>query len=133
MSGTFGAGSQFALGSTTVTEVTNISFPGISSDTLDTTTHNTTDYFRTFVKGLSDGGEIAVEGNMNYTDYNTLYTAATSQSAQTATIVVPTSPSSSRWQASVFVTGLEGGSPHDDLIDFSSTLKVSGKPLFTKI
>lgn len=133
MAGSFGNGATLVLGSTTVSEITKVSSPGFKADTIDTTTHNNSDKFRTFIKGLTDGGEITVEGNMNYTDYNTLYVMATTLSAYTATVTVPTTPSSSQWVASTLLTGLESGAPHDDKIDFSATLKVSGKPTFAKV
>ena len=133
MAGVFANGANFALGSTTVSELTNISFPNISADSIDVTTHNNTDKFREFIKGLSDGGEITIEGNMDYTDYNTVYTASVTTSIYSATVTVPTSPSESQWLANVFVTGLEGDAPVDDKINFSATMKVTGKPTFQKV
>jgi len=133
MAGVFGNGSQFALGSTTVSELTNISFPGFSADSIDVTTHNSTDKFREFIKGLTDAGEITIEGNMDYTDYEVLYVGATTTSLYSATIAVPTSPSESQWLANVFVSGLDGNAPHDEKLDFSATLKITGKPTFQKV
>lgn len=133
MAGTFGNGATFVLGTTTVSELTNISLPGISADSIDTTTHNNSDKFRTFIKGLSDGGEITIEGNMDYTDYNTMYTAATTTSIYSATVNVPTSPSTTQWIANAFVTALDGDAPHDEKINFSATLKVTGKPFMQKV
>ena len=133
MSGVFANGANFALGSTTVSELTNISFPNISADSIDVTTHNNTDKFREFIKGLSDGGEITIEGNMDYTDYNTIYVASVTTSIYSATVTVPTSPSESQWLANVFVTGLEGDAPVEDKINFNATLKVTGKPTFQKV
>jgi len=133
MAGVFSNGANFALGGTTVSELTSISFPGISADSIDVTTHNNSDKFREFIKGLSDGGEITIEGNMDYTDYDTVYASAITTSLYSATVTLPTSPSESQFLANVFVSGLEGDAPVDDKINFSATLKVTGKPVFQKI
>lgn len=126
--GTFANGSVFKLGSTTVSEVTNISGPGFSSDTLDDTTHNNSDKFRTYKKGLTDAGEITIEGFLNQDDYSTVEDAAATTSEYSATVTMPTSPSVTQWEANGFVTGFECEAPYDGLIGFSATFKVSGKP-----
>jgi len=124
----FGKGTQLALGGTTVCELTNIGFPGFTSDDIDVTTHCTTDYFREFIKGLTDAGEIAFEGYFTYTDYGTVYEGVGTQSLYSATIAVPTTPSETQFLANVYVKSLEGGSPFDDKIEASGSLKVTGKP-----
>lgn len=133
MSGTFGLGSTFLIGATTVTELTNISGPNFSSDDIDVTTHNSLDAFREFIKGLTDAGEISIEGNMNYTDYDTVYVAGITTSLQSLTINLPTSPSVTQWLANGYIKGFETGAPHDDKISFSATAKVTGKPLMQKV
>jgi predicted secreted protein len=133
MSGTFGNGATFILGTTTVSEITNVSAPKISGDTIDVTTHNNTTRFRDFIKGLMDGGEITIEGNMNYTDYTTVFVASVTTSLYSSTVNMPTSPSVTRWTANVMVTSLETNAPHDDKIPFSATMKVTGIPACTKV
>jgi hypothetical protein len=133
MAGVFANGSTFKLGSNTVSEITNISGPNFSSDTLDDTTHNNSDKFRTFKKGLTDAGEISIEGYLDYADYNTLEDAASTTSQYTATITMPTSPSVTKWEASVYVTGLEEEAPFDGLLGFSATMKVTGKPTLSQV
>lgn len=133
MSGTFGNGATFLLGTTTVSEITNVSSPKISADTIDVTTHNNTTKFRDFIKGLMDGGEITIEGNMNYTDYATVFVAAVTTSLYSSTVNMPTSPSTTRFTANVMVTALETSAPHDDKIPFSATMKVTGVPACVKV
>lgn len=133
MSGFLGKGSQFALGSTTVAELTQIGLPGVSSDDIDVTTHNTSDYVRTFIKGLTDAGEVACEANFNYTDYATVYTGQFTQSLYSCTIHLPTTPSATQLAFSGYVKGLDGGSPHDDKIEDSFTVKVCTKPVLTQV
>ncbi len=129
----FSQGTQFALGGTTVAELTNISLPGFNADDIDVTTHNSSDYFREFIKGLTDAGEITLEGYFNYTDYQTLYDGIGTLSLYSATIAVPTTPSETQWLANVYVKSLEGGAPFDDKIDFSATCKITGKPSLTQV
>ena len=133
MSGFLGKGSQFALGSTTVCELTNIGLPGFSSDDIDVTTHCTTDYVKAYIKGLTDAGEVACEGNFDYTAYATVYDAQFTQSLYSCTIHLPTTPSATQLLFNGYVKGLSGGSPHDDKIDASFTAKVVNKPTLQQV
>lgn len=129
----FGQGTQLALGGTTVAELTNISFPGFSADDIDVTTHSSADYFREFIKGLTDAGEITFEGYFTYTDYGTVYAGIGTLSLYSATIAVPTTPSETQFLANVYVKSLEGGSPFDDKIDANGALKITGKPTLQQV
>lgn len=133
MAGTFANGTIFKLGTTTVSENVTITMPNFSADEIDVTTHNNTDKFREFIKGLTDAGEITIEGNMNYTDYSTIYAAATTLSLYSATITMPTTPSNTQWLANVFCNSFESEAPHDDKISFSAGFKITGKPTMQKI
>jgi predicted secreted protein len=130
--GTFGNGSTFKLGSNTITELTGIGLPGMSADDIDITTHNDSDRVRQFIKGLIDPGEIAIEGNVLYTDYANLYASMTTTSLESITITLPTSPSTTTFEANGYLKSLEGNSPHDEKIDMSGSIKISGKPVLTE-
>lgn len=131
--GTFGNGATLNLGGNTISELTNIGLPGMSADDIDITTHNDADRVRQFIKGLIDPGEIAIEGNMLYTDYANLYASMTTTSLESITVTLPTSPSVTKFEANGYLKGLEGSSPHDEKIDMSGSLKISGKPVLTKV
>jgi len=133
MAGTFGNGAKFILGSTTVTELTSISGPQFSSDDIDVTTHNSANKFREFVKGLTDAGEIEIEGNMNDTDYDTIYAAAITTTIQSMTITLPTTPSATVWYANGYIKGFETEIPSDDKINFTATAKITGMPVMAKV
>jgi hypothetical protein len=133
MAGTFANGATLRLGTSTVSEITSISGPDFSADELDTTTHNATDRFRTFEKGLIDAGEISIDGLVNYTELAILQAAMITTSSYSATVTLPTKPSLTRWTATVFLTGLETEAPHDGLIEFSSTMKISGRPTLSQV
>lgn len=131
--GVLGNGATLQISTSTITELTSIGLPGLSADDLDVTTHNDTDKVRQFVKGLIDAGEVSFEGNVNYTDYAAVYAQAVTTSSYTVTITLPTSPSVTKFECYGYVKGLEGEAPHDDLINFSGSLKISGKPILTQV
>jgi predicted secreted protein len=131
MAGSFGNGGTLKIGTTTVSELTSVAAPNYSADTIDTTTHNCTDKFRTFVKGLIDAGEIPVEGNFSYTEYAVVYAAMVTTTQQSIAITIPTSPSVTTFACNGYVTGLECDDPHDDKVSFTATCKISGKPVLT--
>lgn len=136
MAGIFAQGAQLAIGGTTVSELTNISLPEMNADDIDVTTHNSSDYFREFIKGLTDAGAITVEGYFNYTDYGTLYAMTSTLSLYSATINIPSTPSdasATQWLANVYLSSLTGGIPFDDKIDFSASLKITGKPTLQQV
>jgi predicted secreted protein len=133
MAGTFANGSTLKLGATTISEITNISGPNYSADTLDTSTHNSSDKFRTFSKGMIDGGEISIDGLINYTDLNALEDNVASSSSTACVITMPTTPSATKFEATVLVTSLEPGANFDGLLEFSSTMKVTGKPTLSQV
>ena len=131
--GNFGSGSTFKLGAaSTVSELISIGLPELSADDIDITTHNDPDRVREFIKGLIDPGEVAIEGNMNYDDYAILYAAMTTTSLYSLTIVLPTSPSVTTFAGNCYVKSLGGTAPHDEKIDMSASVKITGKPVLTE-
>lgn len=126
--GVFGLGSKLWIGTTTITKLTNIGLPQANADDLDITTHDNTDRVREFIKGLIDPGELSLEGIFTYTAYSTVYDLVMTASTTSVTIVLPTSPSVTRFVCDGYVKSLEGSSPHDDKIDFTASVKLSGKP-----
>jgi predicted secreted protein len=131
--GNFGNGSTFKLGaSDTVSELISIGLPEMSADDIDITTHNDPDRIREFIKGLTDPGEVAIEGNMSYDEYAILYAAMTTTSLYSLTITLPTSPSVTTFAGNCYVKSLGGTSPHDEKIDMSASVKITGKPILTE-
>lgn len=129
----FGFGATVLLGTTnTVSEMTTITPPGFSADTIDSTTHDTTTIFREFIKGLVDSGEINLEGFFKQADYLTIYTLMATRTLQSVTIIMPTTPSRTKFECNGHVTGMETDDPIDDLIPASYVIKISGKPTITK-
>jgi predicted secreted protein len=131
MAGTFANGAVFKIGTTTVSELTSIKPPSFESDDIDVTTHTNTTKFKEYIKGLTDAGEVSIEGNMNYTDYGTVYASAVTTTLQSITITLPTSPSVTTFTCNGYVKGLECEAPVDDKISYSATVKITGKPTLT--
>jgi predicted secreted protein len=129
----FAFGTIFKLGTTTVADLTSVSGPEMSADTIDVTTHSSADRYREFIQGLRDGGEISIEGNFKAANSLTIITALNSSSAQTATIDLPTKPSVSRFTASVICTAFSTEAPVDGVVPISATFKVTGKPTLGQI
>ncbi len=132
MAGSAGYGTVLEIASTPVAELTNISGPGISVDTIDVTTHDSADAFREFVAGLIDGGEISMEGNLTDTTASDLIMNAIIARAEVAfTVVLPASAGNMTWGGQAIVTGFETSAPHDGKLGFSASMKVTGQPTLT--
>lgn len=124
----FAQGAVFKIGTTTVAEVTSISGPNFTADSLDVTTHGSADRYREFIQGLRDGGEVSIEGNYTTASSALIVTQLNTSSAVTVTVDLPTTPSVTRFTASVISTGFSTEAPVDGVIPFTATFKVSGKP-----
>ena len=130
MAGLSAFGTIFTLGSTGSTGVignlTGISGPGISADTIDVTSHDSSAGYRQFVAGLIDGGEISLEGNLlTAAAGNAFMTAINARSTTACSIIFPTI---GKWTFSGIAVGFETDSPHDGKIGFSASVKVTGQP-----
>lgn len=125
---TFANSAVLKLGSTTISELTSISAPNLTADTIDVTTHGSSGKYREFIQGLRDGGEISVEGFYTTASANTITTQLNTSATATATIDLPTSPSTTRFTATVICTAFSSEAPVDGAIGFSATFKVTGQP-----
>lgn len=130
----FGNGGTLKFGTTqTVSELTNITGPGYAADSLDNTTHDNNDRFRTFIKGLIDAGAFSVEGLLKNENFDILEGIAATTTIQSVTVTMPTEPSVSQFEVNGFIENLELSDPFDDLMEFSCDIKISGKPTYSKI
>jgi len=130
----FGFGTTLNIGGFTVSETTNIGGPGFSADMIDSTTHDSTTIFRTFIKGLIDSGELSVDAFYDY-DSNgyTVSALLATTTLQSVTLTLPTTPSKTVFYCNGHVAGYEPAAPHDDLIGMSITVKISGMPVLAKV
>jgi hypothetical protein len=116
---------------TAVASLKNIGSPNISVDALDVTVHSassaTDAYWRTFIKGLREAGEVSFDGNFSYANGSAIMTNINSTANSYFTVSLPTT-TTAYWYFWGFVNSFEVGAPHDGLIDFSAAVKVSGQP-----
>jgi predicted secreted protein len=135
MAGLSAFGTIFTLGSTAtvIGNLTGISGPGISVDTIDVTSHDSAAAYRQFVAGLIDGGEISLEGNLvTAAAGNIFMTAINARTTTACSIILPTtSQSIGKWTFSAVPTGFETDAPYDGKIGFSASLKVTGQPVLS--
>lgn len=111
-------------------ELTNLSGPSQSADTIDMTSHDSADGYKEFVAGLRDGGEISIEGNFVPSDSGgqiAFHTDLQAGTRRTCWIVMPMSVGGSLLFTAM-ASGFEGSYPMDSKIGISGGLKVSGKP-----
>jgi len=119
-------------------ELTSISGPSQSLDTIDVTSHDSTSAFKEFVNGLLDGGEISFEGNFVSGDSDgqiAMHTDFQAGSVKTWIIKHPAWVESSHEYPQItgsgYVTSFALSYPHDGKISVSGTIKVTGKPTLT--
>ncbi len=117
---------------TTIAEVSNISGPGLSLDTIDVTHHSSTAGWREFVGGLLDAGEVSFD--INYLPTDATHDASTGlikdmtdRTVRNFQLVFPDA-SNTTWSFSALVTGFEPSEPIDDKLAASVSLKLTGQP-----
>jgi len=117
---------------TTIAEVSSISGPGLSLDTIDVTHHSSTAGWREFVGGLLDAGEVSFD--INYTPTDATHDASTGlikdmvdRTVRNFQLVFPDTGNTT-WSFSALVTGFEPSEPIDDKLAASVTLKLTGQP-----
>lgn len=124
---TASVGTVFKIGTSAVGELSSISGPAPSADTIDTTALDNASGYKTFIQSFKDGGEVSLEGFFNYEDAGqaALIAAFESGAASACSVVFPEDIGQTL-TFSAIVTGYEIGTSVEDAITFSVTLKVSG-------
>lgn len=139
MSGRDGFGTQFQRATTltgpftyeTVANVTNISGPSRSRETIDVTAHDSPEQWMEFIGGLKDGGEVSLD--INYDpgevthDLDDDFDDVSPRSYRI--VILPDTDDEHTWTLTGVMTGLEDEFPYDDKMGRSLTIKVSGKPV----
>lgn len=111
---------------TTVAEVTNITPPGMSRDSVDASHEQSPNAWREFIPGMKDGGEVSFDINFVPGGSTTLLLLAEMDAAPgNKQIVWPTGEIMSFVS---FETGFEPDTPIDDKMVATVTYKVSGQP-----
>jgi len=126
-------GTLLKRGSTAIAYTRSISGPGLSADTEDVTTHDSTAAFEEVVVTILRSGEVSFE--IEYDPNNATHKNAAagliadyiSRTANTYNLVFP-STAAVTWTFSAFVTGFEPSAPHDGALTAAVKMKVTGQP-----
>lgn len=141
MSGLDAFGTQFYRGNgatpteafTAMANVTSVTSPERTRDTIDVTAHDSPDGWREFVGSLKDGGEVSLE--INYDPSNDTHDLDDDFDDKTPrsyrVVILPGDPDEHTWDFKAILTQLSEEFPHDDKMSRTMTVKVSGKPTLT--
>ena len=126
-------GCALKKGGTAYANVTNISGPGLSLDTEDVTSHDSTAAWEEHVATILRSGEISLDlvydpanATHKYAAGGLLYDMV-SRTAVALTLVF-SDTANTTWSFNAFVTGFEPGMPVDGALTASVTLKLTGQP-----
>lgn len=119
---------------TIMAEVTNITPPNRSRDSIDASHEQSPDEYREFIPGMKDGGEVTLE--MNFIPGGTSLAAISAEYDLVGQAAVKlrriTFRDGSYCQFYAFITGDEPEAPLDDKMAMTATFKVTGKPTYTQ-
>jgi predicted secreted protein len=124
-----GYGTILTRGVNQIAELTSISGPSVSADSIDVTNFSSPNSYREFIRGFKDGGEVSLEGNFIAGDTDGQIGLMTDFEAGTVQSFVITLTNGTTWTFSAVVIKFETTEPFDSKVGFSCTLKVSGKPV----
>lgn len=105
-------------------EVTSITPPGMSRDSVEVTHMSSPDTAREFIGGLIDGGEFSIEINFIPAASDVVFTAL--QAARASWQILFNNDIA--WTFEAFCTNYSPSNPFDDKMTASVTFKVSGIP-----
>ena len=130
-----GVGIQFKRGDagtpevfSAIAEITAINGPNMSRDTIETTSLDTIDGYRTFIGSFRDGGEVSLEMNFNRDGWDQFKTDFESAVLKNYQIDMTDSadPDETVMDFAALVTALGVGITTDDKVTAPVTLKISG-------
>lgn len=114
----------------TLAEVTAITPPAMSRDTVDATHMESPGAWREFIAGLKDGGEVSLE--LNFIPGGTAASALTAELDLDGPLALKNRqilfPDGSYFSFAGILTGFEPDAPIDDKMSASVTFKITGKP-----
>ena len=126
-------GCALKKGGTEYAGVTNISGPGLSLDTVDVTSHDSTGAWEEVVGTILRSGEISLDLVYDPADATHKYAAGgllydlVSRTAIALTLEF-SDTATTTWSFNALVTGFKPGMPVDGFLGASATLKLTGQP-----
>jgi predicted secreted protein len=112
---------------TALADLTSISGPSISRETIDVTSHGSPNAWMEFIGGLKDPGEVSADVNYDPAEHDTLVADFNEDAPINYQLAFPTSPETV-WSFPAILTGFEPDAPFDDKLSASLTFKVTGEP-----
>lgn len=114
-----------------IANLTSIGEIGVESEEIDATDLDSPDNYKEFIAGSKDAGEVSIAGNIkDESNVEKMLALAESQSIEKWTV---TYPSGAKWVFNAFVKSFKDGEKTTDgLATFTASLRISGKPVYTK-
>lgn len=115
-----------------VLELTSISGPSESRNTIDVTSHDSDDQYAEYIAGVAEGGEVTLEGNLITTDSAgqvAFHTDIQGGTKRTGFVVLPMAQGMA-FTFSGIASGFSADYPYDDKMSLSGNIKITGKPTF---
>ena len=124
-------GASFSAATNAVGGLTEISNGGAEAAIIDVTNHDSDDNCREFLGGLVDGGEITLSGQYLYSDTGQAYLrGAVFTGTPFAFVLNFSSGSKITGNCIVRSVGGENSTVGDEVVPFTCTLKITGKPVY---
>lgn len=114
-----------------IANLTSIGEIGVESEEIDATDLDSPDNYKEFIAGSKDAGEVSIAGNIkDESNVEKMLALAESQSIEKWTV---TYSSGAKWVFNAFVKSFKDGEKTTDgLATFTASLRISGKPVYTK-
>jgi len=109
-----------------IAEITNITGPGMSRDTIDTTALDTSGGYRTFITGFRNPGTVTLTMNFTRDTYEQMKTDFEDDNTKNYEILLPDDDNTSLYFAAL-VTELPLTIPPDDKVTVDVTIQISGQ------
>lgn len=114
-----------------IPNLTSIGEIGVESEEIDTTDHDSPDDYKEFIAGFKDAGEVPIAGNVK--DESIIEKMLALAESRTMEKWIVTFKSGSTWEFKAFLKSFKDGEKTTDgLWTFTGTLRISGKPVFTR-
>lgn len=125
-------GAKLYLNGIAVGGLTDIAATGTEVSIIDTTSHDSSGGYRTFLSGLKDGGTLEVTGRYNYADSGQAEWKAEAGVLHAFYIILA---DNSGLAFNAIVGGFQTSNPLDDAVEFTATAKITGLvyPVFPTI
>lgn len=119
-----------------VANITDISGPSREREAIEVTAHDSPNQYREFVKGLKDGGEVELTLNYQPAIASIAALDADFEEEDLRNYQIVINPGKAgrefTWTFAGLITSLGDEFPHDDKMERSCTVKISGKPLLAQ-